>query len=317
MTSTPSSAVALNPIAFLGTGLMGKPMAIRLLQAGYPVHVWNRTLDRAQALQEHGARVASDPASAVGAGAPEGQAADIVISMLADGATVRKVLEQALPGLRKGSLWIDMSSTLQSEAKTFHAMLAGHGVAFIDAPVSGGVLGAEAGTLAIMGGGSREDFIRAEPVLGVLGRPTLVGPAGSGQLAKLCNQLIVGGTINIVAEALLLAQAGGADPEAVRAAIRGGFAESRILDVHGQRMLQRNFMPGGKVATQAKDMDNILKTASDAGVTLPLTAVVGEQYHRILASIPMADHSAALIALERMNPGVRLGTAEDKLPEQG
>jgi 3-hydroxyisobutyrate dehydrogenase-like beta-hydroxyacid dehydrogenase len=310
-----STVSPLRPVAFLGTGLMGNPMASRLLQAGYPVHVWNRTRDRAEALVPHGGLLADEPPSAVGSLGREGDPVDIVISMLADGATVHNVIERAIPALRPGMLWIDMSSTLQSEAKTFHAILAAHGVAFIDAPVSGGVLGAQAGTLAIMGGGSQEDFFRAEPVLGVLGRPTLVGPAGSGQLAKLCNQLIVGGTINIVAEALLLAQAGGANPEAVRSAIRGGFAESRILDVHGQRMLNRDFIPGGKVATQTKDMDNILKTAAEAGVTLPLTTLVGEQYHRIVGSIPMADHSAALVALEQMNPGVRLGDGPDKLPE--
>lgn len=288
---------------------MGRPMAIRLLQAGYCVHAWNRTRDRAATLEPHGALVADTPTAAL---ALNGKPVDIVISMLADGATVGKVMQEVMPSLRPGMLWIDMSSTLQSEARAFHQQLAANKVAFIDAPVSGGVLGAEAGTLAIMGGGSTEDFFRAEPVLGVMGRPVMVGPAGSGQLAKLCNQLIVGGTINIIAEALLLAQAGGADPKAVRQAIRGGFAESRILDVHGQRMLERNFVPGGKVTTQAKDMDNILATAAAAGVQLPLTTIVGAQYHTIIDSIPNADHSAALLALERLNPGVRLGSEPDK-----
>lgn len=316
MNSTSPSPSQASAVAFLGIGLMGKPMSMRLLQARHAVHAWNRTLERARELETAGARLHADPASAV-RGSDEGPAPDIVISMLADGATVLQVIEQALPGLREGMLWIDMSSTLQSEAKIFAQRLDERGVAFVDAPVSGGVLGAEAGTLAIMAGGSPEDCRRAEPVLSVLGRPVRVGPVGSGQLAKLCNQLIVGGTINIVAEALLLAQAGGADPAAVRSAIRGGFAESRILDVHGLRMLERNFMPGGKVATQTKDMDNILKTAKESGVHLPLTTVVGEQYHRIVGSIPMADHSAALIALERMNGSVRLGSGPDKLPEEG
>jgi 2-hydroxy-3-oxopropionate reductase len=147
-----------------------------------------------------------------------------------------------------------------------------------------------------------------------MGRPTLVGPAGCGQVAKLCNQLIVGGTLNIVAEALLLAQAGGANPEAVRKAIRGGFAESRILEVHGQRMLERNFMPGGQVKSQAKDLENALIAAEAAGVRLPVTELVTQLYRSILPEVPNADQSAALLALERLNPGKRLGEEPNKLP---
>jgi 2-hydroxy-3-oxopropionate reductase len=147
-----------------------------------------------------------------------------------------------------------------------------------------------------------------------MGRPTLVGPAGCGQVAKLCNQLIVGGTLNIIAEALLLAQAGGADPAAVRAAIRGGFAESRILEVHGQRMLERNFMPGGQVKSQYKDLENVLVAAVAAGVKLPVTELVTQTYRSILDAVPNADQSAALLALERMNPGKRVGNGPDKLP---
>ncbi|WP_141104159.1 NAD(P)-dependent oxidoreductase, partial [Noviherbaspirillum denitrificans] len=155
---------------------------------------------------------------------------------------------------------------------------------------------------------------RAEPVWKIMGRPTLVGPAGSGQVAKLCNQLIVGGTLCIVAEALMLAQAGGADPAAVRTALRGGFAESRILEVHGQRMLDRNFLPGGQVKSQAKDLDNVLFAASAAGVTLPVAELITQTYHSILNAVPNADQSAALLALERLNPGKRVGNAPDKLP---
>jgi 2-hydroxy-3-oxopropionate reductase len=185
----------------------------------------------------------------------------------------------------------------------------------MDAPVSGGVAGAQAGTLAIMAGGSVEDFTQAEPLLRAMGRATLVGPVGSGQVSKLCNQLIVGGTLNIVAEALLLAQAAGADPAAVRTAIRGGFAESRVLEMHGQRMLERNFMPGGQVKSQLKDLDNVLVAAADAGVVLPVTALVTEHYRSILADFPRADQSAALLALEKLNPGLRLGAAPDQLPD--
>ncbi len=302
-----SSSTTFPMIAFLGIGLMGKPMATRLLQAGYSVAAWNRTRAKAEELMALHAQVADTPANAV-------QGADIVITMLEAGPVVADVVQQAMPGLKQGALVIDMSSTRQSEAQELHATLAAKGVAFIDAPVSGGVVGAEAGTLAIMAGGSVQDFARAEPVLKVMGRPTLVGPAGCGQVAKLCNQLIVGGTLAIVAEALLLAQAAGADPAAVRAAIRGGFAESRILEVHGQRMLERNFMPGGQVKSQAKDMENVLLAAAAAGVHLPVAELVTQTYRSILDALPNADQSAALLALERLNPGKRVGSAPDKLP---
>lgn len=305
---TDLSAISTLPtIAFLGIGLMGKPMATRLLQAGYPVVAWNRTRGKAEPLEALKASVAATVADAV-------KQADIVITMLEAGPIVREVLQASAPALRPGTLVIDMSSTRQSEAQEFHAFLTRLGVAFMDAPVSGGVLGAEAGTLAIMVGGEASDFARAEPVLRAMGRPTLVGPAGCGQVAKLCNQLIVGGTLCIVAEALLLAQAGGADPAAVRAALRGGFAESRILDVHGQRMLDRNFLPGGQVKSQAKDLDNVLVAAAAAGVTLPVAELVTQTYRSILEAVPNADQSAALLALERLNPGKRVGDAPDKLP---
>jgi len=172
---------------------MGKPMASRLLDAGYPVAVWNRSQAKADALAVLGAQVAETSSAAVAN-------AEIVLTMLEAGPVVAEVIEAALPGLRPGTLVIDMSSTQQVEAQQMQAKLAAHGIHFIDAPVSGGVSGAERGELAIMAGGCTADFQRAEPVLRVLGRPTLVGSAGCGQLAKLCNQLIVGGTINIVAD---------------------------------------------------------------------------------------------------------------------
>lgn len=294
-------------IAFLGIGLMGAPMARRLLAAGFSLTAWNRDAARAQALKADGARIAATAQEAV-------RGADIVISMLADGPAVDTVLQAALPALTFGALWIDMSSTRQAEAQQFHALLSGRGLRFLDAPVSGGVAGAAAGTLAIMAGGGDEDFIQARPVFEALGKATLVGPAGSGQVAKLCNQLIVGATLNVVAEALLLAQAAGADPAAVRGAIRGGFAESRILDLHGQRMLERNFMPGGQVRTQLKDQLNIAAAAAAAGITLPLTDLVTARYAALNETHPAADHSAALLALEQLNPGHRLGSEADRLP---
>jgi 3-hydroxyisobutyrate dehydrogenase-like beta-hydroxyacid dehydrogenase len=298
-------------IAFLGIGLMGKPMASRLLQAGYPIKIWNRTLSKAISLQSDGALIANNLESAV---SDAGWHADIIITMLDSGPVVEQVIHQLLPFLKPGMTVVDMSSTRQSEAQKLHALLQEQQVEFIDAPVSGGVIGAEAGTLAIMAGGNDVAYEEVLPVLSVLGRPVYVGAAGTGQLAKLCNQLIVGATINVVAEALLLAQAGGADPKAVRDALRGGFAESRILEVHGKRMLERAFLPGGQVKTQSKDMDNILDAALHAGLELPITRQVAEIYQQMLRTHPTADHSAALLALEERNPGKRLGMQQDQLP---
>jgi 3-hydroxyisobutyrate dehydrogenase-like beta-hydroxyacid dehydrogenase len=293
-------------LAFLGIGLMGRPMATRLLQAGFPLRAWNRTAAKAAALQELGAAPAASVRDAV-------SGADIVISMLEAGPAVHEVIEAALPALGEQTLWIDMSSTRHDEAIAFAQRLVQRKVHFMDAPVSGGVGGAEAGSLAIMAGASEDDFQRAEQVLLAMGNPMRVGPVGSGQVAKLCNQLIVGATINIVAEALLLADAAGADPAAVRDAIRGGFAGSRILEVHGARMLARDFVPGGQVKSQVKDLRNVLAAAKDARLTLPFAELAERRYAAMENDLGAADHSAALIQLERDNPGARLGDLPDKL----
>ncbi|WAV90217.1 NAD(P)-dependent oxidoreductase [Oxalobacter aliiformigenes] len=280
-------------------------MAGRLVKAGYPLVAWNRTREKALPLEPLGAEVASTLDEAV-------KSADMVITMLEAGPVVESVVQSMSSVLREGTLLIDMSSTKQSEAREIRQMLEPRRVAFLDAPVSGGVVGAEAGTLAIMVGGTEKDFQRARPVFEVMGRPTLVGPTGSGQIAKLCNQLIVGGTVAIVAEAMLLAQAGGADPEAMRRAIRGGFAESRILELHGQRMLDRNFKPGGQIKSQAKDHANIMAAAQDAHLQLPLTALVSDLFSGLLTDHAEADQAAALLALEKLNEGIRLGTRPDQ-----
>ena len=293
-------------IAFLGIGLMGKPMARNLLKQGYAVIAWNRTGAKAEALKEYGASIAHSFKDIANA--------EIIITMLEAGPQVESVISAALPNIKEGALVIDMSSTRQSEAENLNQKLKEHNIDFLDAPVSGGVLGAEAATLAIMVGGEQKDFEKAQAVLNAIGRATHVGKAGCGQLAKLCNQLIVGGTLNIVAEALILAQAGGANPSAVREAIRGGFAESRILEVHGQRMLDRNFMPGGQVKSQYKDMENILVAAAEAGITLPLAQQITDHYQNQVKHTPLADQSAILLAVEELNHGVRLGDKENKLP---
>jgi 2-hydroxy-3-oxopropionate reductase len=281
-------------------------MATRLLREGYPLRAWNRTAAKAEALAPLGAQACADVRDAV-------SGADIVLSMLEAGPAVAGVIDAALPALGEGTLWIDMSSTRHDEAVAFARRLAERKVGFMDAPVSGGVGGAEAGSLAIMAGADETDFQRAEPVLLAMGSPMRVGPVGSGQVAKLCNQLIVGATINIVAEALLLAEAAGADPVAVREAVRGGFAGSRILEVHGARMLARDFAPGGQVKSQVKDLRNVLAAAEASGLTLPFAELAERRYASLEGDLGTADHSAALIALERDNPGARLGELPDKL----
>ena len=286
-------------------------MAKRLVDAGYLTSVWNRTYSKSKCFIQSQAIVANSARDAVKQG---DYAADIVFTMLAAGSAVDQVIQDIIPVMKPGSILIDMSSTQQAEAVAIDVMLNSHSIGFVDAPVSGGVIGAEAGTLAIMVGARPDQYKAVEDILKVLGRPTYVGVPGTGQLAKLCNQLIVGGTINIVAEALLLAQAGGADPVAVRAALRGGFAESRILEVHGQRMLDRNFLPGGQIKTQAKDMENILLAAGAANLQLPLTEMVAELYRSLLDEYSVADHSAALLGLESLNIPARLGDGPNMLP---
>jgi 2-hydroxy-3-oxopropionate reductase len=300
-------------IAFLGIGLMGAPMAVNLLAAGHKLTLWNRTRSKAEALAPLGGRVAASAVEAV-------QDADLVVTMLESGPVVEAVLfgpEGAAAALKPGALVIDMSSIPPATARAHAARLKQRGVAYLDAPVSGGTVGAKEATLAIMVGGAPADFSRAKPVLSTLGRPTLVGPLGSGQLAKLCNQAIVAITIGAVSEALLLAAAGGADPAAVREALMGGFADSRILTLHGKRMIERDFRPGGRARIQVKDCQTILAAAKETGVELPLSARVAGLFEDLVAEgSGELDHSALLLELERLNTPKRVGTAPDKLPDQ-
>ena len=298
-------------IAFLGIGLMGAPMASNLLKAGFPVTVWNRTPGKAETLRAAGADVSSSAADAV-------RDADIVITMLTNGPAVEEVLfgaPKVIAAIRKGALVLDMSSIPPATARDHARRLAALGIPHLDAPVSGGTGGAQNGKLVIMAGGPAADFARAEPIFAPLGKPTLVGGSGAGQLAKLCNQAIVGITIGAVAEALLLASAGGADPAAVRQALMGGFADSRILQEHGQRMLNRRFLPGFAIANQVKDLDTVLDAARQAKLDLPLAARVTELFRQIAdAGGGGYDHSGLLLELEKRNPPARLGTIPDTLP---
>ena len=260
-------------IAFLGIGLMGYPMAQRLCAAGHTVHAWNRSRHKAERLTGAGATVHDTPAAAV-------QDAELVITMLDNGTVVEHVLFDlgTAAALRPGTLLVDMSSIQPAQARDHAARLGAQGIDYLDAPVSGGTLGAEAGTLAIMAGGSAENFARALPVLAALGRATLVGPTGTGQLTKLANQMIVGITIGAVAEALLLCEKGGASMAKVKEAITGGFADSRILQVHGQRMVERDFAPRGRMAIQLKDLRNALDTAEEIGFAAPITTLFEQLY---------------------------------------
>lgn len=260
-------------IALLGTGMMGYPMARRLCEAGHEVHVWNRTRAKAEGLAAHGATVHDEARDAV-------RGVEFVVTMLEHGPIVEQVLFGAgvAAAMNPGTVVIDMSSIKPAEARDHAERLGGMGVTHLDAPVSGGTLGAEAGTLAIMAGGKATTFERAKPVFAPLGRATLVGPSGSGQLAKLANQMIVGITIGAVAEALLLCEKGGADPAKVKEAITGGFADSRILQVHGQRMVERDFAPRGRMTVQLKDMRNALDTAAGLGFAAPITGLLEQLY---------------------------------------
>ena len=285
-------------IAFLGTGLMGAPQARRLLSTGFTLTAWNRSRAKADALAAHGARVADTAAQAV-------KDVDIVITMLADGAAVDDVLfnQGVAAALTPGALVIDMSSIKLREAREHAARLEALGCRHLDAPVSGGTGGAEQGTLAIMAGGNEADFAAAAEVFKPMGRALRVGPHGAGQLAKLANQMIVGITIGAVSEALQLAAAGGADPALVREAIRGGFAGSKILEVHGERMLTRDFAARATATVQLKDMNNALDAAAGFdNYQLPITTLLRDLYASLCGHGGAGvDHSGLFLEIERMN----------------
>lgn len=275
---------------------MGEPMARNLLKAGHEVAVWNRTRAKAERLLDDGGRVMASAAEAVGG-------AEVVITMVENGKVVGALLEEhgVLEAMESGAVFIDMSSIAPADARRHAKLLEERGVFALDAPVSGGTLGAAAGTLAIMVGGEASLFERCRSLFDTLGRSTWVGPTGAGQLTKLCNQVIVAVTIGAVSEALLLAEQGGADPAAVREALQGGFAESRILREHGKRIIDRNFEPGGPVRNQIKDLDNALQAASDLQVPLPVTALVQNLFRALAAQEGGAelDHSALFLELEK------------------
>ena len=280
-------------VAFLGTGIMGAPMCMHLLAADYPLTVWNRTTDKVGLLESAGAIGAASAAIAV-------EGADIVVIMLSSGPVVTEILmnDEVVNALQTGSVVVVMSSIPVETSRDHSVRLQKRGVSYVDAPVSGGEKGAIDGTLTIMAGGSADDIQRIDPVLSTMGRVTHVGPVGSGQLAKLANQTIVGITIDAVAEALLLAKAGGADLEAVREALLGGFADSTILKQHGERMISGNFEPGGKARTQLKDLRTSRELAESLGLDLPVLKLTESLYAAMVESgRGDLDHSALYVQL--------------------
>ena len=283
-------------IGFIGLGLMGKPMARNLKAAGAEITVHNRSQGAVEELSGEGMTAARTAAEAAGA-------ADTLILMLPDTAAVESVLlgaDGVVGGLRPGGLVIDMGTTKVTATRAFARDVEAAGGDYIDAPVSGGTIGAEGGTLTIMAGGSEEAMERAKDVFDVLGRSTThVGPTGTGQVAKAANQVIVGLNIGAVAEALVLAKKAGADPARVREALAGGFADSRILEVHGKRMIDGAFTPGGKCVTQRKDLSQALELARELGFEMPATALNMALYDKVIeAGHGELDHSALIKAID-------------------
>ncbi len=285
-------------VALIGTGLMGFPMSRNLLRAGHHLTVWNRTTERAEPLAGHGATVAASAAEAVAG-------AEFVITMLSDGFASGALVDdpEVQAALSPGALWLDMSSAKPEHSRAQAETLISLGFGHLDAPVSGGTKGAEDGTLAIMVGGEAVHFDAARGVFEAMGRPVHVGPSGTGQLSKLANQTIVAVTISAVAEAMLLVEQGGADPAAVRAALKGGFADSTILQQHGERMTTRNFDPGGLTKFQVKDLNNTLDEAKALGLTLPATQSVRDRFQHFIDEMNGADrdHSGLYLELRARN----------------
>jgi 2-hydroxy-3-oxopropionate reductase len=283
-------------IGFVGIGLMGAPMAANLIRAGFQLQVWNRTASKCEPLLAMGATLATSPAEAT-------RGANAVITMLESGATVTEVLAGGvLEALEPGSTLIDMSSIAPAIAEDHAKLVTARGVRYIDAPVSGGTVGAQNAKLAIMAGGLDKEIDSARVIFSAMGSVTHVGPHGRGQLCKLVNQAIVAISIGAVSEGLLLAARGGADPAKVREAILGGFCQSRILELHGQRIIDRNFAPGGTVKNQIKDLNAVLEVAGRLGLELPLTSLVRALFvDHANAGGEMNDHSALYLQLEAMN----------------
>ena len=284
-------------IAFIGTGLMGYPMAKNLINKKLNLTVFSRTLEKAKPLEKLGAIIANSLGEAV-------KEADIVITMLTDDNAVEKVLgnQEFLNNLKNSSTVIDMSSIKPKIAIQYGKLLKDRNIHFLDAPVSGGTIGAEEGSLAIMVGGDQNVFDGAFDTLKIMGNPTLVGPIGSGQVSKLANQIIVGVTIGAVAEAITLCEKAGVDANKFIKALSGGFADGKILQNHGKRMIDKDFSPKGKVSTHLKDMNNILECAGDFKTKLPISNLIHEMFKSLVdQGNDNDDHSALYKEIENIN----------------
>jgi len=289
-------------VGFIGLGLMGRPMALRLIQAGHRVHVWSRRRASMQPLLEAGA-------GDCGSAAEVARRAAITFSMVADGPDVEQVTlgaDGVADGASVGHIHVDMSTIAPVAAQSIAARLAGRGITALDAPVSGGEVGALSGSLTIMVGGDEAAFERLRPLLEVMGKSiTRIGAAGAGQVAKACNQIITGVGLTSVAEAINFAARSGVDASKVREALLGGFAYSRILENHGQRMVERNFRPGFKAWMHHKDMRIVMEEAHRLGLALPAAAATAQMFNAMLGSGLGDEDSVAMLKLfERMSGGV-------------
>lgn len=282
-------------VGFIGTGLMGLPMAKNILAKKFKLHIWNRNPGTALELKKKGAKIFDDIKDLV-------QNSKVIVSMLANDDACKAVLIKKIqPYLKKGQIVIDMSSTTQNTALEIDKALKKKRVFFLDAPVSGGTIGAEKGTLAIMVGGDKKIFNILIPLFKSMGTAIYVGKTGCGQVAKLANQTIVGISIGAVSEALILAEAAGANPKAVREIMLKGFAGGPILKNHGLRILTKNFKPGGKASTQLKDMNNIISTAKKYKLNLPIAKKVQELYAKTVKSgRANLDHSVLYLYIKSL-----------------
>lgn len=291
-------------IGLIGPGIMGQPMGMNLINAGYPLWVYSRTASRAQPLVDAGATLCDSPRAVA-------EQADIIISIVSDTPDVEAVLlneNGVLEGASAGKVVVDMSTISPIATRKIAAQLAEKGVEMLDAPVSGGDVGARNATLSIMVGGKAEVFERVKPVFEVLGKSIVhVGDAGAGQVAKACNQILVAEHINAAGEALLLARACGVDPEKVRQALLGGFAYSKVLEIHGERMLTRNFQPGFKARLHQKDMHIVLDTMTEKGLDLPTAKAVTEALDQAVAGSDSELDSTVLVKILEAKNSVDIG----------
>ena len=287
----------MNKIGFIGTGLMGLPMAKNLLKSGFNIKAYNRSISKAEPLKELGAEVSKTLSEVV-------KDNDFIITMLTDDVAIDAIMSNSdfLDNLKSNSTVIDMSSIKPTTAKKYGDILKLKKINYLDAPVSGGTIGAEEASLAIMVGGDQSVFDNSLNILKAMGNPTLVGPIGSGQVSKLANQIVVGVTIGAVAEAITLCEKAGADPIKLIKALTGGWADSKILQTHGKRMIDKDFTPKGKTFTHLKDMNNILECANSYNTHLPISNLVKEMYKTLVDNgHGNTDHSSLYNEIERIN----------------